>query len=248
MCKQLPSRISPSPVIDALIEIRFEAMWAHSAVFGLIYNEIRDLYPGEVISLPILQIPEQIRNTDPNLRFKPLYRIDGDKTILQIGPDVLCISSKIPYIGWDEFFTFAVALIQKIINAKIIKRVLRLGHRYVNFFKGDILNDLTVRVSLGNDYSLENVLIRSEVKSGDFINILQLSNCAQYKQDPMTQEVLGTIIDIDTVREYSDNYFVEQVEKELKQAHICEKKLFFSLLTPSLLSNLNPEYHELHHQ
>ncbi len=245
MCKQLPSKIEICPLIDALIEVRFEALWAPSAVFGLIYNEIKDLYPGNVINLPILQIPEQIRNTDPNFKFKPLYRIEGDNAILQIGPDVLCISSQIPYIGWDDFSKYSVDLICKIIQAKIIKKVLRLGHRYVNFFEGNILDNLTVQVSLGNDCEVENLLIRSEIKDGDFVNIMQLSNCAQYKSPSMNKGALGTIIDIDTIREYNtEDYFITHVEQELNVAHCCEKKLFFSLLQPHFLESLNPTYNE----
>ena len=38
-----------------------------SAVFGIIYNLIKEEYRGNVINLPILQIPEQIREVDPNL-------------------------------------------------------------------------------------------------------------------------------------------------------------------------------------
>lgn len=245
MCKQLPSKIEPCPLIDALIEIRFEALWAPSAVFGLIYNEIKDSYSGNVINLPILQIPEQMRNADPNLKFKPLYRIEGEKAILQIGPDVFGISSRIPYIGWDEFCDHSATLINKIIQAKIVKRVLRLGHRYVNFFEGDILDNLTVQVSLGNDCEMENLLIRSEIKDGDFVNIMQLSNCAQYKSPSMNKGALGTIIDIDTIREYNtEDYFITHVEQELNMAHRCEKKLFFSLLKPRFLGSLNPTYNE----
>ena len=103
MDRFLPSRIEKCPLIDALIEFRFEAAIAKSAVFGVIYNLIRNDYRGNVINLPILQIPEQIREVDPNLKFKPLYRIEGDKFIIQIGYDVLSISSKMPYVGWPEF-------------------------------------------------------------------------------------------------------------------------------------------------
>lgn len=242
MDRFLPSRIEKCPLIDALIEFRFEAAIAKSAVFGVIYNLIRNDYRGNVINLPILQIPEQIREVDPNLKFKPLYRIEGDKFIIQIGYDVLSISSKMPYVGWPEFSQHSLSLINKIIQEGIIKRVSRLGHRYINFFRGDITNSLTMSFSMTEKYVSENLLIRTDVRDGNFMNTLQFANNANYRPNPSTSEIVGSLIDIDTSREYSDNFFIENREQEINMAHECEKKLFFSLLKPTFLETLNPTF------
>ena len=238
----MPSRIEKCPLIDALIEFRFEAAIAKSAVFGVIYNLIRNDYRGNVTNLPILQIPEQIREVDPNLKFKPLYRIEGDKFIIQIGYDVLSISSKMPYVGWPEFSQHSLSLINKIIQEGIIKRVSRLGHRYINFFRGDITNSLTMSFSMTEKYVSENLLIRTDVRDGNFMNTLQFANNANYRPNPNTSEIVGSLIDIDTSREYSDNFFIENREQEINMAHECEKKLFFSLLKPTFLETLNPTF------
>ena len=242
MDRFLLSRIEKCPLIDALIEFRFEAAIAKSAVFGVIYNLIRNDYRGNVINLPILQIPEQIREVDPNLKFKPLYRIEGDKFIIQIGYDVLSISSKMPYVGWPEFSQHSLSLINKIIQEGIIKRVSRLGHRYINFFRGDITNSLTMSFSMTEKYVSENLLIRTDVRDGNFMNTLQFANNANYRPNPNTSEIVGSLIDIDTSREYSDNFFIENREQEINMAHECEKKLFFSLLKPTFLETLNPTF------
>ena len=242
MDRFLPSRIEKCPLIDALIEFRFEAAIAKSAVFGVIYNLIRNDYRGNVINLPILQIPKQIREVDPNLKFKPLYRIEGDKFIIQIGYDVLSISSKMPYVGWPEFSQHSLSLINKIIQEGIIKRVSRLGHRYINFFRGDITNSLTMSFSMTEKYVSENLLIRTDVRDGNFMNTLQFANNANYRPNPNTSEIVGSLIDIDTSREYSDNFFIENREQEINMAHECEKKLFFSLLKPTFLETLNPTF------
>lgn len=242
MDRFLPSRIEKCPLIDALIEFRFEADIAKSAVFGVIYNLIRNDYRGNVINLPILQIPEQIREVDPNLKFKPLYRIEGEKFIIQIGYDVLSISSKMPYVGWPEFSQHSLSIINKIIQEGIIKRVLRIGHRYINFFRGDITDGLTMSFSMTEKYVSENLLIRTDVRDGNFMNTLQFANNANYRPNPNTSEIVGSLIDIDTSREYSDNYFIENREQEINMAHECEKKLFFSLLKPTFLETLNPTF------
>lgn len=241
---KLPKRIENSPIVDALIEIRFETNIFKSAVFGLIYQEIMTDYPGQVTQLPILQLPEQIREQDPNLQFKPEYRIENEKFIIQIGRDVLCISSKIPYIGWDAFSNHAVYIISKLTNKGIIKRVSRLGHRYINFFEEKIWDHLTFVPLLIGDYEANNTLVRSELKDGDFINTIQISDNAKFKENEFVEEKYGSVIDIDTSREYGNNCFVENINNEINQSHLCEKKLFFSLLKSDFLNKYNPEYED----
>jgi uncharacterized protein (TIGR04255 family) len=69
---KLPKTINPCPIIDALLEIRFRTTTHPNAVFGLIYNTLQEDFP-RVESLPILQLPDQVRAADPNFKYKPHY-------------------------------------------------------------------------------------------------------------------------------------------------------------------------------
>ncbi len=243
MNKRLPLRLEKCPLVDALIEIRFETSIIGSAIFGIIYNLIRNDYQGTVTSLPILQVPEQIRKNDPNLKFKPLYRIEAERYIIQIGDDVLCISSKIPYTGWSEFSSRTIELIKKIAGENIINRVLRIGHRYVNFFEGDIMDKLTISKPTISGYETNNLLVRTEIKDSDnFIDTVQITNSAAYKSPFNADTLSGSLIDIDSFKEYDNNYFLENIESEINKVHNCEKNMFFSLLTAEFLDSLNPVY------
>lgn len=243
MSGKLPIQLEKCPLVDALLEIRFESSIIGSAIFGIIYNLIRNDYKGAVTNLPILQVPEQIRKNDPNLKFKPLYRLESDKYIIQIGDDVLCISSKMPYVGWNEFFSHTIELIKKIARENIINKVLRIGHRYVNFFEGDIMDRLTISKPTISGYQTNNVLVRTEVKDCDnFIDTVQITNSATYKSPLRPDLLLGSLIDIDSFKEYGDNYFLENLESEIEKVHACEKRMFFSLLKRDFLDSLNPIY------
>ena len=70
---RLPKALDPSPIKEAVVEIRFETPLPSEAVFGVVYNAIHDGYP-ELEKLPILQVPEAVRAADPNLMFQPHYR------------------------------------------------------------------------------------------------------------------------------------------------------------------------------
>lgn len=238
----LPKQLGKCPLVDALIEIRFSSLLDKSAVFGYIYGLIKDLYPGRVVNLPISQIPAQVRDNDPNLQFKPLYRLDGKDTILQLGPDVICLSSKMPYIGWENLSSTAEDIIKKLYDSGAIQQVLRLGHRYINFFDSNIEDKLNMSVNFVNGYNSLSMQIRSEVCDGDFINTLQYSNSAVYRPTPVSPEKKGSLIDIDTFRMYSDNYFLNNISEEINAAHTSEKSLFYSLLKESFIDELDPKY------
>ncbi len=233
-----PIRLDKTPLIDSIIEVRFDTNIVSSAVFGVIYNQIRAEYPGTVVNLPISQLPEAIRMSDPNLKYKPLYRIEGDKTIIQIGSDVINLSSKMPYIGWTEFSRIAINVLNKAFASGAVGSITRLGHRYINFIDHDITSELAMSFTMSevDERQIKSLNIRTTISNGVFVNSLSFANDGQYKGH------LGSLIDIDTSREYTDNYFKDHIEDELNSAHQSEKELFFSLLKEPLLKSLNPVY------
>ena len=239
--KELPVRIEKCPIVDALVELRFEARVDTNAVFGLIYGTLMQNYSGRVENLPIMQLPEAVRVSDPALKFKPLYRIINKDVLIQIGTDVISISSPLPYIGWTTFKRHVLDIIMLICKGKIINRVVRLGHRYVNFFESDLLDKITMHFQMTDGYAIQNLIITTQVKDTDFDNTVQFSNNAALNLGSPNQKN-GSIIDIDTFRDYSDDYFLGNIETEIEKAHQCEKTLFFSLLKPQFIDSLNPQY------
>lgn len=238
----IPKRLDKCPLVDALLEIRFSSDLDKSVIFGFIYGLVKEDYPSRVVNLPLSQIPAQIRDKDPNLQFKPLYRLEGRETILQIGTDVICLSSKIPYIGWDVLSEKALIIINKLHTSGVIKNVLRLGHRYVNFFEGNIDNKLNMTFEFVHKYNITNNLIRTEIIDGEFISTLQYSNSAEYRSLQTTQVQKGSLIDIDTFKIYEDNSFLRNITKEINSAHSSEKSLFYSLLKQDFIQELGPVY------
>lgn len=243
MISSIPKKLSKCPLVDALIEIRFEASVPNSAVFGMIYSHLKDNFPGNIINLPVSQLPEQIREKDPNLKFRPLYRIESSKVILQIGTNVISVSSIIPYIGWNELSSNAEKVIDVLIKNEIINRVTRLGHRYINFFSEDVLPKLELYLKKGDTISkdhFENTYIRTTIVENNFTNLIQIMNDAHYGSgNSNVQE--GSIIDIDSFCEYEGDSFLVNYKDELLKSHKSEKKVFFSLLNRELIESLEPE-------
>jgi len=237
---ELPIRIEKCPIVDAIFEIRFTSNIYSSAVFGLIYNILKDNYP-EVVKLPILQLPEELRENDPNLRFKPTYKAAGDGFIIQIGPEVFSITSEIPYVGWKRFSAEIENILKSIFEQDVIKRVHRLGLRYINHFNTDIFNNIKLNVLIDNkERALKNTVFRTEIEKGDFLSTLQIANNVGNATDK--RERNGSILDIDVFKIFDDDSFEDNFMKLINEAHYSEKRLFFELFTEKFLNSLNPVY------
>ncbi len=232
----LPKKITPCPVIDALVEIRFIPNTHPNAVFGLIYSALQNSFPN-VENLPILQIPEPLRNIDPNLKYKPHYKISNTEYVVQIGSDVISISSYPNYSSWSSFYNKIIDVLNSIEKSSVIKTVLRVGIRYINFFENDIYNKINLNISINNstiDY--KSTVFRTEIIKSDFVNTLQVANNIN------NMDRIGSLIDIDTSTMTNLDKFFTEKDKILNKGHQYEKEIFFSLLKNDFLNSLNPEY------
>jgi uncharacterized protein (TIGR04255 family) len=237
----LPKKISPCPIVEAIVELRFSSEVLPDAVFGIIYQAFKDEFSEKVENLPILQLPEPIRSMDPALKYQPYYKLIAGNLILQVGPRVTSLSNVKDYIGWETFSPKIKETFSKLEKLKIIKSVEKLGIRYINFFKLDILDNINLRIVM-NDEPLKalQTTLKTEIQEDNFVNILQIANKA--KATIQNKAITGSVIDIDTVSTDIGETFFERMENLLEKGHNIEKKLFFSLLKKEFLRTLNPEY------
>lgn len=233
---KLPLKITPCPIVEALLEIRFTTNIHPNAVFGLFYHALKSDFP-KVENLPILQIPDALRATDPNLKYKPLYKIFNNDFVIQIGSDVFSISSFPNYVGWTVFSEQIFNILHRIEELKIINTISRLGLRYINFFEGNIFDNINLKICINDDsINYKNTVIRTEITQDNFISTLQIAN------NVLNKKQFGSIIDIDTFKDTDLNDFFTLKEALINDEHTKEKELFFNLLKEDFLNKLNPEY------
>lgn len=232
----LPKSIKPCPILDALFEVRFSTKIHPSAIFGMVYNVLHSDYP-KVENLPILQLPEAVRANDPNLKHKPYYKISNEEFVIQVGPEVLSISSFPQYSGWGKFSSKIFDTINRIEEIGVFKQFSRIGIRYINFFESNIFKNIELDVSIGtNNIEYKNTIIRTEIEHELFKSSLQIANNVK------NQNIPGSIIDIDTFLDSGLDNFLTEKERIINLGHQNEKELFFSLLKKDFLKDLNPIY------
>jgi uncharacterized protein (TIGR04255 family) len=236
---RIPKKITPCPLIDVVVELRFETGTPPDAVFGIIYQELKEQY-AKVDKLPIMQLPDEIRSHEPNFRFSPYYKLTSHPFVIQIGPNVLAVSCPGEYIGWEQLCPTILDIYQKLSALGIVRKPLRIGIRYINFFDFNVFDKTILKLMLGEDVlQTDFATIRLQIKDADFTNTLQISNNATVNvQD---KSLKGSVIDIDTFREDVQDFF-NNMKAIITNGHETEKRLFFGLLKPDFLETLKPEY------
>ena len=234
---KIPKKITPSPIVEAILELRFEADVPADALLGMLYPGFTNKFP-KLEKLSILQLPEPIRESDPALKFSPHYRLSNEEFLLQIGPQAISVICPNEYKGWDRFFNEIKDSFDEIFKLKIIKKPIRIGLRYIDFFADmDIFPKLKIDLKLGQKSLIgENNILRTEFSSDGFRNVLQIANKAKMKK-----KVSGSTIDIDVIFEDSSKITAD-FNALVDKAHNCSKRLFFGILEEEFLNTFNPEY------
>jgi uncharacterized protein (TIGR04255 family) len=100
----IPLRLNKDPIVEALVELRFRGAGGvpiSDLLPGMLFPKVRDRFPT-IASLPISQLPREIRLRDPNLLYKPCHKLDGGQFVIAIGERVFTVSCVRPYVGWKN--------------------------------------------------------------------------------------------------------------------------------------------------
>jgi uncharacterized protein (TIGR04255 family) len=238
-----PTRIEPSPLVEAVADVRFTSLLPPAVIFGYMYDVLKDQYT-KLSDLPILQLPEEIRKMDPNFISQPHYRLEGERFVLQLGPQILNIAVLDGnYPGWTDFKSEINRIFVAFSQKKIINKITRIGLRYINFFDLNIFNVSTFSVSFQERPLLnEKAFLRVQFSDSEFITNVQVTNDASIQRQNGHKQ--GSIIDIDT---YCPTPEINKTEPEtfdrfVEAAHQILKTKFFGGLKEEYVASFNPQY------
>ena len=242
---KLPKRITPSPIVESVFEIRFTSDIPGTALCGLFYPVISRFFPETSIEeLPILQLPPVIRDNDPNLKFQPHYRLTNDNHIFSFGQNSMSFGCTAPYSGWQRWSDFFLPIIEGLTEIDTLKNIQinRLGLRYIDHIDGNLFEHTKTNFCI-SDTSLApfNTQIHSEFLENNMTIIMTMANgMRQPNKGPFS------VLDIDCVQNCNVSFalLVKKLieDKCLDTLHQTNKKYFFGLLKDDFLASLSPEY------
>lgn len=251
--QNIPKKLDPTPIISAVVEIKFTSSVPLDAVFGIVYPLLSSEYKN-IQKLPVVQIPNDIREKDPALVHAPHYEFVDDDRVLRVlvGPRVLAIafykSKQKNYPGWTENIQKKVFNVyEKIFKNSFIKSIDRFAIRYTDFFKdNNIFENSQYRLldetkdNVGID---EKVQVSRNFEEESFFHNIVVSNNAEFIID--NQQEKGSIVDIDTYKENGLEDFQENYKEYLRQCHLLNKKQFFNVLDKEYIdTKFNAQYEE----
>ncbi len=248
MSQLLPSKLKKEPIIDALFEMRFtSATSASSIVPGWLFSKLS----GEktIERLPAEQIPKQFLDSDPNLRFAPLVRLQWGKFAILVGDRSLAVACKMPYPGWSEFKPVILEVITAMKEIGIVQAVHRFSMKYIDLIPASTLAEqvFAIRgtIELGNHVlQQETFMLRIDIPKDDMLHIVQVSSSASAKLfDGSTRE--GVVVDIDTIFDLKNPdfaYLLTGLPDQLESLHSANKAMFFECIRPETLASLEPVY------
>jgi uncharacterized protein (TIGR04255 family) len=237
---KIPKRLADSPIREAIFEIRYDGNYPGEALYGLLFA-IFDQFPNkDMAELPIMQIPKQIRDTDPNLRYEPFYAVSNSAFQFSIGHHSIIFSSFRPYGGWEVWNQFFTPIMANIQNANIIKKVERIGLRYFNLFEGNVFKHINARLML--EETIVTTMpssFHTEFDNENIHTILNVGNAANVHGKQTNQ----SLIDIDCIYALNcdDKQFFSSYQEVIEKTHKMNERVFFGLLKEDFLNMFNPE-------
>jgi uncharacterized protein (TIGR04255 family) len=245
---KLPKSLDREPLVDAVFELRMGGA-----------PQLADLLPGALFGqlspkptlqrLPAAEIPQPIRDQDPNLAFSPVSRLDWGEFAISFGDRSLVIACKLPYPKWPAFKEAILSIVSKVAQVGIVGPVERYSIKYVNLIQASTIVDQIAKINLAvrvGDVEAKDDHLSVQVhrKEGDTVHIMSIVTGAQGKM-PDGKIVFGAVVDIDSIRteHFSDfSTFAAKLEPAVESLRQANKTKFFSCLTEATINEMGPKY------
>ncbi|MDD5323108.1 MAG: TIGR04255 family protein [Methylococcales bacterium] len=248
--KLLPKKLGKEPLIDVVCGVNFESDIPADTLFpGLLLPKLPAGSQPKFETLPAAQLPQTIRDNDPNLKNSPLMRIVVDeKFTVLIGSKSLGVGCQMPYAGWSAFREMIQIVFNVLDEMPYVNGIEKHSLKYVDFIKSqgasESLSRFNLKIEIA-DLKLSNqqTQLRTEIIDGRFIHAATIISPATARQ-PDGVAIDGVLVDVDThrIERFSLNEFLKQLPELLDEIHIANKTFFFNLLSEDGLQELEPEY------
>lgn len=254
----MPRKYGNPPVVEAVCEFRFEPGDWDSAIFGLVWEEVKGHFPKRRdVQQSGLQVQVELRlvptppsteqQTAPEPRPRVQYLSDDGKSFLIVGPDVLSVNRLAPYSSWQDLKPLARRGFDAYVSHARPKAIRRAGLRYINRmeFPGEKikLDDyFNFRPFLGTTLPQDHASFILGVEfiyppAGDALR-LQLASVR-----PAKEQRLAVILDLDYFTLLPDSIRVQSDEAVnwLDRAHGRVEEIFEGTITDRLRSMFGGE-------
>jgi uncharacterized protein (TIGR04255 family) len=244
---QLPKKLKQDAILEAVFEVRFVQTGVPEIFFGRFvdHQNWRSYKPRK---LPFPDLPPQILQIDPNLRFMPIFEAvapDGQSKIT-VGNQAAAFHRASPYPGWSVFGAEIDGFIDTLFATTQELTVRRLGLKYINALTSiahsiHSVADLDVKATISGDDTLSefniNFMSNLNARSRALVRVATKG----FLSGPVPPDTtLFVEVDVHTPEPFVETKMVE-VKRWAHDAHEMEKREFFHLFKQSWIESYKAE-------
>lgn len=241
MDRDLPRRINPDAILEAIIEVRFELQTLPEIFLGQLLSSpaLAGLRP---VRLPQADIPAAARESDANFRYQPSYQLEGEQELIRIGSSMLSIHRLPPYCGWEKFLPRAAQIVGACWDGCGRPSLTHCGLRYINALRSDThgvrtIEDLNLSVSIAGEALVDVTVSYTDTQLPGTRALVRVAS-QNHVQGELPKNTTF-IVDIDVQTEDASLLTDDKsLLGWLEPAHKLEKQLFFNLLPDRIVEEL----------
>ena len=242
-------KLEKDPIMECVSEFRFDTHLDENIAFAILLQTLQtspDFKSFSAIQQPIMQLPPDIRRSNPQLQFQPCYLLVHDNMTIGVSSHSLLFSLKSPYSSFDEFEEFIKKALTVLKMSTYLKSISRISLRYINkiedsLFEATSLNIDGVVLPITPDNSV-NLRIESS-NENCITTVLQLNNnslITLVQNGKPTEPTKASVVDIDSIYNFKTpilSFGDEKLLNGLKELHKKTHSIFFNLFKQDYIRN-----------
>lgn len=241
MDRDLPRRIDPDAIVEAIVEVRFDPNTLPEIFLGQLLSSsaLEGLRP---VRLPQADIPFSAKGSDPSFRYQPSYQLEGEHELVRVGSNVLSIHRLPPNCGWEKFFPRVGEILQACWEGCGHPTVIQCGLRYINALRSDAhgvnsIEDLNLSVSVGGEALVDVTVSYIDTQLAGTRALVRVASEKHVNGELPKKTTF--IVDVDVHTEDASLLMdTKSLLQWLQSAHTLEKQLFFNLLPDRIVEDL----------
>lgn len=224
-------------IIQVALDVWYESSYPTVALLSDIYK----IGYTTITETPFRNMPPEIRNSNPNFKYQPMYEISSPENHykINVGDKIFGVSAS-AYISWDDFIQDTKKIFNVLFsNSTSDLKISRIGLRYLDMLDNiNIFDNSHIRLEISSESKSKSNAINIR-----FDNIIESCNVVETIVYPVekinNKEVLGTLIDIITAKEQIKDIDQDNFYSIANKLHEIQKNQFKKILTDELRRQIN---------
>lgn len=233
-------------IVDCVFDVYFESNNVNAESFLTLFGSVNDHF-DEIIKLPISQIPDTLRKNDPNLKLQPIYEIRSQTNNayrILVGDMTIGIAvNQNSYTSWEQsFFPQIKKVFLTIFKSEKIKKITRIGLRYINFLpEEDIFKTGKISVQINTEHVKDKkISLRIEDKIAEISYNKSVANNTKYQNNSEKGSIIDITTFIDEMGLVIDSSFNSDIFLEkANQIHTLNEAKFKEVISDELARKYN---------